>query len=182
VVNNVSLGSFAPTGRLIVHAQAGNDNVQVAGAVAQAAWLYGDDGNDRLKGGAGFNVLLGGAGDDHLTGGGNRNLLIGGTGADRIIGNSGDDLLIGGATTHDANEAALWALMQEWTSAADYDTRVARLRGTQSGGLNGSVVLDSSTLLDDLAADVLTGSSGQDWFLVFGQDDITALKNDEELN
>jgi PKD repeat protein len=182
VVNNVSLGAFAPTGRLIVYAQAGNDNVQVAGSVAHAAWLYGDGGDDRLNGGAGANVLLGGAGDDQLSGGGGRELMIGGAGADRIVGNSGDDVLIGGATAHDANEAALWALMQEWTSAADYDIRLGRLRGTLPGGLNGSVVLDSGTVLDDLAADLLTGTSGLDWFLVFALDDISSVRDGEELN
>ena len=55
----------------------------------QTFFYVADDGNDRLKGGAGTNVLLGGAGDDLLIGGKARNLLIGGAGADRIIGNSG---------------------------------------------------------------------------------------------
>jgi PKD repeat protein len=182
LINGVSAGLYAPTGRLIVVGQAGNDDIQVAGSVTQSAWLYGDDGNDRLKGGAGTNVLLGGAGDDFLIGGKARNLLIGGAGADRIIGNSGDDLLIGGTTAWDTHEAALWAVLQEWTSAADYDTRVAHLPGTQAGGLNGAFVLNDATVIDDFAIDRLTGSSGRDWFFTGAGDAIIALQDGEDVN
>ena len=61
------------------------------------------------------------------------NLLIGGSGADTLIAGSGDDLLIAGTTAFDANEAALAAIMAEWTSGRDYATRVANLSGTGSG-------------------------------------------------
>src|SRR5262249_33915227 len=98
-LNNVSLGTFTPTGRLIAYAGAGNDEVQVAGSIALPAWLYGGAGNDRLKGGAGDDVLLGDGGDDLLVGGSGRDLLVGGTGADRIVGNADDDVLIAGVFT-----------------------------------------------------------------------------------
>src|SRR5207249_2896173 len=78
--------------------QAGDDDIRVSGSITLAAWLYGGDGNDRLEGGAGDNVLLGGDGDDTLIGGTGRNLLIGGRGVDHLAGNGGDDLLIGGTT------------------------------------------------------------------------------------
>jgi hypothetical protein len=73
---------------------------------------YGGAGNDRLKGGCGPNVLLGGARDD---------LLVGGTGADRLVGNAKDDILIAGTTPFDgnSNEAALAAIMAEWTRTDD---------------------------------------------------------------
>ena len=87
-----------PTGRLVAHGGDGDDDIQVAGGIALPAWLYGEGGNDRLKGGAGHDVLLGGDGDDMLVGGGGRDLLIGGTGADRIVGNQDDDILIAGTT------------------------------------------------------------------------------------
>src|SRR5262249_45585056 len=38
----------APVGRIIVYAQAGDDDVEVAGGIDIPAWLYGGDGNDRL--------------------------------------------------------------------------------------------------------------------------------------
>src|SRR5207302_3563963 len=93
-VNGVSLGTFAASGRLVVYGQAGDDDIQVAGSIANPAWLYGGGGNDRLKGGAGDDVLLGGDGDDLLVGGDGRDLMIGGRGADRLVGNAGDDILL----------------------------------------------------------------------------------------
>src|SRR5262249_57657672 len=89
-------GRFNPPGRIIAYGYAGNDDIQVANSIPLSAWLYGGDGNDRLRGGSGPNVLLGGAGDDLLVGGSGRDLLIGGRGADRLVGNSEDDILIGG--------------------------------------------------------------------------------------
>jgi Ca2+-binding RTX toxin-like protein len=168
-LNGVSQGIFAPTGRIIAYGQAGDDDIQVAGAINLPSWLYGGDGNDRLKGGAGSNVLMGEAGDDLLVGGSARDVLIGGSGADRIVGNAGDDLLIAGATSFDGEPAALAAVVAEWNSARDYDTRVANVMGTGSGPrLNGNIFLmadgPTPTVTDDGAADVLTGSAGQDWF------------------
>ena len=64
-LNGSSLGSFAAPGgtsfsRVSVFAQAGDDDIQVAGGITLPAWLYGGDGDDRLKGGGGDDVLLGG--------------------------------------------------------------------------------------------------------------------------
>src|SRR5262249_12703085 len=92
-LNGTPLGVFAPTGRLLVYGQAGDDDIEVAGSVNLPAWLFGDAGNDTLKGGAGHDVLLGGAGEDLLLGGSGRDLLVGGIGADRLVGNAGDDIL-----------------------------------------------------------------------------------------
>jgi fibronectin-binding autotransporter adhesin len=118
---------------------------------------------------------VGGEGDDLLIGGNGRDLLIGGVGADRLVGNADDDILIAGSTAFDGDAAALRTLMAEWTSDRSYGARVADLMGDVTSHdytatrLNGSYFLraDSAgaTVFDDLAADVLTGSSGQDWFL-----------------
>lgn len=167
-LNGVSLGIFHPTGRLIAYGQAGDDDLQVAGSITLTAELYGDAGNDRLKGGVGDDLLLGGDGDDLVVGGDGRDLMIGGFGADRLVGNSGDDILIAGTTDHDANDAALCALMAEWTRTdIDFASRVTHLQN--GGGLNSSFLVNDLTVHDDGATDVLTGSSGQDWFL-FNQD------------
>jgi Ca2+-binding RTX toxin-like protein len=189
-INGVSQGTFTPTGRILAYGQAGNDDIQVAGSISLSAWLYGGDGNDRLKGGAGNNVLEGGDGDDTLIGGKGRNLLIGGLGADRIIGNAGDDLLISGTTAFDSNQVALAAVLAEWSSQRDYATRIANLIGTGSGPsfsnrLNGNYFLQPGvTVFDDVSRDQLTGSAGQDWFFanIFGPgalDKITGLGKDE---
>jgi Ca2+-binding RTX toxin-like protein len=166
---------YQPTGRIVVYTQAGNDAVNVSSSITRAAWLFGGDGNDVLNGGGGPNVLVGGTGNDALNGGSVRDLLIGGTGADALTGGNGDDLLVAGTTSFDANEAALWALMAEWTSARDYATRTANLTGSGTGGtfatrLNGDHFLRvttqeaTTTVFDDISADALTGGGGQDWF------------------
>ena len=140
---------------------------------------------DKLKGGSGPNTLLGGDGSDLRVGGSNRDLLIGGLGADRMVGNPGDDIMIAGVTSFEglvdpasfegfnARQAALEAIMDEWTSTNDYDTRVANLSAT---------LTDNVT--DDGSKDVLTGSAGIDWFFANLEGDgvldkITDLSADE---
>ncbi len=178
IINGVEQGTFHPTGRLLAFGQAGDDDIQVAGSINNAAWLYGGDGNDRLKGGAGNNVLLGGAGNDSLNGGKGRNLLIGGAGSDQLTAGPGDDIMIGGRTAWDANDAALCAVMAEWTRTdADYATRLAHLRGTLAGGLNGTSLLNSTTVFDDGAADTLQSGSGMGWYWVGTGDSINGKRN-----
>ena len=171
--------------RIVIKGKGGNDDLQVAGSILEQAWLYGDEGNDRLKGGAGANVLLGGANDDTLIGGGTRNLLIGGTGADRLVGNGGDDIMIADSTNWDDNALALCKIMAEWTSNHTYASRVANLR-SGTGGLNYSsgpttyYYLTTSptgtpTVIADGSKDTLTGCSGQDLFFAQNADSITDL-------
>src|SRR5262249_31726698 len=104
-INGSTQTVTAPTGRGVVFGYAGNDDIQVAGGVAIGCWLYGGAGNDRLKGGAGHNVLVGCDGDDLLVGGGDRDLLIGGRGADRLVGNADEDIIIAGYTAYDGDDA-----------------------------------------------------------------------------
>jgi Ca2+-binding RTX toxin-like protein len=109
-------------------------------------------------------VLLGGDGDDLLVGGSNRDILIGGRGADRLVGNAEDDILIAGYTLYDADAAALTVILGVWTdSTQSYQQRVTALT-TTGVGANQAVKLNASTVSDDGAQDVLTGTSGQDWF------------------
>jgi Ca2+-binding RTX toxin-like protein len=165
VLNGASLGQFNPTSRIVAYGYAGNDDITVASGVTLPAWLYGGDGNDRLKGGSGNNVILGGAGDDLLVGGSNRDILIGGTGADRLVGNAQDDILIAGQTLYDTDEAALTAVLAMWVDPnLAYADRVVAIRDTGVGPKN-AVKLNATTVSDDGAVDVLTGTSGTDWFL-----------------
>jgi extracellular elastinolytic metalloproteinase len=177
-------GAFAvPVGRVVVYGGDGNDEIDVNDNVTAEAWLFGGAGDDHLEGGGGNNVLVGGDGNDSLTGGRGRDLLIGGAGSDDILGKGGDDILVGGTTAWDVNQAALNALLQEWTRAdADYATRVAHLRGDLAGGLNGTYLLNSTTVFDDGAADALTGGSGTDWFWAGLGDVIRGRKAGEVVN
>ncbi len=158
-------GTYAlPVSRVVVYAQAGDDDVKMDDDSTIPAWLYGGDGDDRLKGGAGNDVLLGGAGADLLAGNDGRDLMIGGTGSDRIIGNAGDDILIAGTTNFDASDLALDSIMKEWKRTDSiFATRVNRLKN--GGGLNLGYVLTDLTVHDDHAEDMLTGCEGNDWFL-----------------
>jgi sugar lactone lactonase YvrE len=185
-VNNLPSGTFSPTGRLIAYGVAGNDDIEVAGGITLPAWLYGGTGNDRLKGGGGNNVLIGGGGNNTLIGGPGRDLLIGGSGASTLTAGSGDDLLIAGTTAYDANEAALAAIMAEWTSSRDYSTRIANLSGTGTGPrANGNYFLvaggQHATVFDNGVADVLNGGSGADWFFASLAQDLIHGRHDSEI-
>src|SRR5205823_2648962 len=128
---------------------------------------------ENVIGGAGNDILVGNAVANGLTGGPGRDLLIGGAGADRLYGGGEDDLLIGGTTSWDSNNAALQAILAEWNRT---DLVAAeRIKHLRNGGglnvLNGSPIrLSASTVFDDLAADALTGSLGNDWFWTFPGD------------
>ena len=176
-----------PISRIVVHGAAGNDDIKVDDDLVIPAWLYGDDGNDRLTGGSGNNVLLGGAGSDTLLGGSGRDLMIGGTGADQLVGYGGDDLLIGGSTAFDLNETALQAIDDEWTSAHDFATRIANLSGDSSNPgfasrLNGDFFLiPFQSVFVDGVTDTLTGSGGSDWYLVDPWDQVNGVTTGDRV-
>ena len=122
MLNGVSLGAYSPTGTIVAFAQAGNDDMQVAGSVSRSAWLDGGAGADRLKGGGSHDVLVGGDGDDLLVGGQGRDLLIGGFGSDRIVGNADEDILVAGTFTgendHEVAAAPSWTNGRERISSS----------------------------------------------------------------
>ena len=78
------LGSFQPTSRIIIHGDAGDDTIRVADSIQLPVWMYGDMGNDTLRGGGGSGFSVGGAGDDELIGGRGASVLIAGQGNDRL--------------------------------------------------------------------------------------------------
>ena len=166
-----------PLSGIVVNAQAGNDDVTVAGGIDLTAWLYGDAGNDRLKGGGGNDVVLGGLGDDLILGGQGRDFLIGGKGADRIIGNADDDILISGFTAYDSDRSALAILLGVWNDPVlSYQDRIASLLDPT---LRNGIHLGSDTVGDDGAIDVLTGNSGLDWFWFDSSNDRVTDLHDE---
>src|SRR4029079_11841481 len=118
LMNGKSQGNFAPTSRVVVYGQDGNDNIQVAGGVRLPAWLYGGNGNDRLKGGKGNDFLFGGAGNDNLLGGQGNDLLVGDVGADRLIGEAGNDILAAGSLSQTLTDSAIKSLVDTWAKSA----------------------------------------------------------------
>ena len=111
-------------------------------------------------------------------------MLIGGAGADNVDGGIGDDIMIGGTTDHDANVAALAAILAEWSSGNAYDQRTINLRnGT---GANNPTRLSANEWDDDNVSDMLTGAGGDDWFFAIlppaANADITDITQPPERN
>lgn len=171
-MNGADLGTFTPTGLIIVSGQAGDDRITVDPKILQPRILYGNDGNDTLKDGFGLGVLIGGAGDDTLSSTTSRDILIGGMGADTLTGSLADDIVIAGGTGYDeattANQKALCSIYAEWSRLnLSYQARIDHLTGAAGGGLNGANLLKpGQTVFDDTSKDRLTGGLGQDWFLL----------------
>lgn len=75
---------------------AGNDLIEAGNVPTGVNVVYGNDGNDTLRGLAGNDSLYGGFGDDVMDGGVGNDYLAGGSGRDHISGNDGNDTLDGG--------------------------------------------------------------------------------------
>ena len=170
-----------------------NHRIVQTGGAGQAANFenaYGGAGTDTLIGNAANNVLMGnggadalsgGSGNDELYGGDGRNILIGGTGADYLMGGSDQDVLLSDSYNNETNPLALQSLLVEWVQTTPYLTRIDHIMGTTSGGLNGSYVLNSTTVAKDSNADYLTGGGGQDWFLANSLQDVITDKAVDEV-
>jgi VCBS repeat-containing protein len=183
-LNGSVLGNFLRsevTGKIRMKGLDGNDHLRVSLALPNSSellggagndvlyggnssdLLFGGGGNDRVIGRGGNDILVGGDGNDTLKAGAGSDVMIGGAGADQLYGSLGTDVLIGGFTNFDSDIAALTAIANEWSSVADYATRIAHLK-TGPGVLNGTVFLNSTTVHDDGAADVMKGWFDLDWF------------------
>jgi Ca2+-binding RTX toxin-like protein len=167
-------------------ASSGGQTIDAAGNKIKLVGTFenviGTPFDDNINGNQANNLLLGMGGNDNLSGHAGQDILIGGAGIDRINAGADDDLLIGGVTTFDGNLPALLKIQEEWTSGSSYADRVAHLRGA-SGGLNGSnFLVFGVTVIDDGAADTLTGSQQLDWFFVFSGDTVTDNNQNEFVN
>jgi Ca2+-binding RTX toxin-like protein len=111
--------------------------------------------------------LLGGAGNDTLTGASGNDFLVGGDGADRIVGSSGHDILVSRGIALNLSLAVLRDIGQQWANL--HSTEVAETY---------EEVLDE--IIDDLDFDKLTGSSGDDLFIIDSNDKITDQSNQND--
>jgi hypothetical protein len=159
-VNGHTFGTFLPTNGnpfalAVVNEQGSNDTIDARSLAIST-------------------VLGGGGNGDILYGGSARNLLIAGPGTATLYAGSAGDILIGGITSYDSNPTALAYIMAEWDSTDSYSTRIKKL--SSGGGLNGSYVLNSTTVSDNGAVDLLYGGAGMDWFFAH-----TAGKNSDKV-
>ncbi|MEL6896515.1 MAG: calcium-binding protein, partial [Planctomycetota bacterium] len=127
---------------IAVDVGAGNDRVVMGLFVRVPTLIRGGEGDDRLYGGLGSDIILGGAGDDRISGSWGNDLLVGGTGSDKITGRAGKDILVGGSTTIDDDNEALNAVMSAWNAGDPID--------------------DLFDVVDDEERDKLYGSWGRD--------------------
>jgi Ca2+-binding RTX toxin-like protein len=179
LINGVSQGEFnqSQVGRIIVYGGGGNDNISIFNDIgAIATLIYGEEGNDILRGGLSTNFIDGGSGNDTLSGNTGRDIIIGGLGQDQINGSSGDDILIGGSYLYAQDPVAIDSLIAAWGQALLYSQRVANLKLASNW-----FAFNNLTLTDDSVTDTLTGAQAQDWFLTTIAD-ITDKKNNEVIN
>jgi hypothetical protein len=151
--------------------------------VRNIAVVRGGAGNNRLTGNSSFDILVGGAGGNIIQGGAQSSLLIGGSGPSRITGGDGGNIEVGGHTAYDGNFQALLSILAEWIRTDEtYALKIAHIRGTLKGGLNGSAHLNAQTVVTRSAGDVLFGGAGRDWFWVARRSEILDLESDERIN
>lgn len=87
---------FLP-GNIVVHAGEGNDSVNASNLQNHDIIVYGDAGNDTLRGTARGDQLFGGTGNDIIYGNAGNDYLLGDAGNDFLYGNAGDDTIYAGA-------------------------------------------------------------------------------------
>ena len=165
VDSSLSFTVYAGDGNDIVNGGGGNDTI------------YGQAGNDTISGGAGNDILLGNDGTDTLQGQAGRDILIGGRHEDTLLGGGGQDIVIGSTTDFDKDEAAIQAIMAEWSSNRNHRDRVRNLSGIQNkkfeDRLNGDNFLQRKTTVgNDSAADQVFGEQGRDWLFSSPLDDL----------
>lgn len=149
------LGGF---GHDVLHGEGGNDRLR---GYAGNDMLFGGLGRDYMIGDDGHNVLVGGDGADRMSGASGRNILIGGQGRDYLHGGDGGAILIGGETAHDADEAALLAILSEWSSSRNFSDR--RMRLAAGVGAGQFALVPSTTVEPDALSNVLETGGGEDW-------------------
>jgi Ca2+-binding RTX toxin-like protein len=162
----------------------GSDMLTISSTVPMPVFADGGAGSDTLYAGGGAAILLGGPGNDSLRGGTRRDLLMGGVGLDQINAAGASDLLIAGRTAYDADQAALAAILAEWTAAGGYQDRVARLRAGTGSLVQplGIKLAQNQTVFDDTVVDKLWGGSEMDWFFYDPTRDQALDKLASEIN
>ena len=129
--------------------------------------LSGLGGDDSLYGGAANDALLGGAGADWLDGGTGNDTLDGGTGADTMIGGAGNDLyVVDGIGDTVMEQAGQGTDTVQNSLTYTLGANVENLTLTGSAAINGTGNALNNTLIGNWAANVLTGGSGNDTYIV----------------
>lgn len=167
---HLNTGNQAAPGKIVevvVYGLEGDDDITVHTHKTSAhVYIFGGQGDDKLKVKDGPAVLIGGAGNDQLEAGDGPSLLVGGSGSDKLKSGGGYTALVGGSTDYDVpspvNLAALHSLIAAIGS------------GSASSALIGSVS-------DDDFQDEFSGGSGLDVFFANLAEDVIKKKNGDLL-
>lgn len=151
-------------GNDVIYAGEGNDRAR---GYTGDDIVYGEGGRDVLTGTTGNDIVVGGEGNDRISGEFGSNLVLGGAGRDLVMAGTGGSLLVPEATIYDSgHDAALLALMAEWSSSRSFNTRANNILGIGAGPrANGNVFLrEGVEVLSDGFNDVALGSPEADLF------------------
>ncbi len=139
--------------------------------------VIGSAFGDTITGNNRDNIFDGGAGSDSISGGAGRDIITGGIGADTLDGGADDDLLIAGYLEFGGDAIPeLTDILTEWTSGNAYQTRVDNILAGAPDPTpisTNSQINPGTTVFDDVDIDSLIGGTGDDWFLVDTDEDIT---------
>lgn len=143
--------------------------------------INGDDGNDTIYGGTGFDVLSGNSGDDTIYGGGGDDHLGGGIGNDTFYVDSQSDIIFEGANegqdrVFSTSNYYLYANVEDLTLTGD-----ASIFGVGNGLANVITGNDASNLLIAGAGnDTVNGGDSND--TLYGQDGNDTLNGDAGID
>lgn len=158
-----------------LYGDAGNDSIRGSGA---SDFIDGGADDDRIVGNGGGDVIRGGGGRDEIGGGDGEDVIDAGEGNDDVYGERGGDAIFGGA-----GDDRLWGDMHDGVSGVeggddtidggDGDDEVVGQGGndTLAGGAGDDRVFGgegNDNLLGDAGSDQLQGGIGDDY--LFGGD------------
>lgn len=153
---------------LTVFAGTGNDSVDGFNGSNADDFLFGEAGNDTIRGLEGDDSLGGGTGADSLLGGGGADTIGGGTGADTILGEGGADVIDGGAD----NDSILGGAANDSIDGGIGDDFINA--GAANDTVTGGAGADS--ILSGTGSDSIEGGVGDD-LIGFGDDFINETSN-----
>jgi Ca2+-binding RTX toxin-like protein len=162
---------FDNVSRIEVYGGAGDDDLSADRALTIPVALFGGIGDDKLRGGAGGDILVGGVGEDRLFGADGDDVLIGGLGMDRLDGGRDDDLLLGDGLSTIAGKTDHDTLFTRWSGSTDNTAdRLAAL-------------IDDLTAAsqNDGAVDLIDGDTGVDAFFATLTDRTQLRTRDQDV-
>lgn len=140
-------------------------------------WLVGDEGGNRLTGGAGEDILVGGEGADSLNGGDDDDVLVGGAGNDVMDGGAGTDWVFFNTNAPNGVDVDLAKEVQWTKQGSDTIRNVENILGSlQDDDLRGDDA--ANEIWGGGGDDILVGAGGEDTLKGGTGDDMIYVGND----